>query len=52
MSNTYTFWNFAGDHPFLLFFCVLIVSLSAVDISGNIAKAFRRGSRGEERVKS
>ena len=36
------FWQFANESPFLVGICVLVVSLSLVDISGNIARAFRR----------
>lgn len=33
-------WEWAGNHPFLFFFMVVIVTLATVDVSGNVARVF------------
>ena len=35
-------WNFFNNHPIAAVFIVIAVCLTAVDVSGNIARAFNR----------
>jgi hypothetical protein len=47
MSNTYTFWNFAGDHPILLFFCVYLICCTVETVSENVVQGISGvGKRG------